>query len=256
MNDAWEQIGDVLAANAAIRRLHLAVGVAGRWHQAHLQPLAAANSERAASLLAPVSSRVMIAGKTLLSTQSVSIIPPVLTSAAFRRVLRPGARLMRTLPFDATIRPDNLLARVEAGAVSAAPLKPCQPGLVTVDQAAAAAPPAAIPGIVKQLLTWFGWLPQSGPDHRDHPSDSRCPDTDHAHRNRFAAAGRAGLVCVAKAGSMAIHPHRRRGPAARPTKPRNRSTQLPTSSNFVLESPGASFQPTARRPRQPDRYPV
>ncbi len=30
MNDAWQQIGDVLAANALIRRLHLATAVSSR----------------------------------------------------------------------------------------------------------------------------------------------------------------------------------------------------------------------------------
>ena len=54
MDDAWQQIGDVLAANAQIRRLHLATDVSSRLYQAQFTPLATANPERAFGLLAPV----------------------------------------------------------------------------------------------------------------------------------------------------------------------------------------------------------
>ncbi|HTY30750.1 hypothetical protein [Mycobacterium sp.] len=249
MNDAWEQIGDVLAANSAIRRLHLAIGVASRWHQTHLQPLATTNNERAAALLAPVSSRVMIAGKTLFSTQSASIVPPVLTSPAFRRAVRPGARLMRTLPFNTTIRPDNMLARVAAGAVSAAPPKAVPTGLVTVDQAAAAAPQAGIPGIVKWLLTHFGWLPKA---------------------LRIAAIVLAivggvltliipplGIVLLLLATLAWFLSHKlaqwqstltAEGDLQEANQTPQSVDQLPTSSNFVLELPGATFRPTPGGP--------
>ena len=42
MAAAWEQIGDVLEANARMRRLQLAQQVAFVWHRAHLAPVAAA----------------------------------------------------------------------------------------------------------------------------------------------------------------------------------------------------------------------
>ena len=248
MNDAWEQIGDVLAANAAIRRLHLAIGVASRWHQIHLQPLAGANIERAAALLAPVSSRVMITGKTLRSTQSASILPPVLTSAAFRRAVRPGARLMRTLPFDPAIRPDNLLDRVASGAVSAAPPKALPTGLVTVNQAAAAAPPAGIPGLVKGLLTRYKWLPNAV---------------------RIAAIvltilgvltliiPPVGILLLLLA-ALAWYLARKLASwqstvAAEGNLQEDNQTpasvaQLPTSSNFVIEAPGATFASTPGGP--------
>jgi hypothetical protein len=248
INDAWEQIGDVLAANSAIRRLHLAIGVAGRWHQTHLQPLAAANMERAAALLAPVSSRVMITGKTLRSTQSASILPPVLTSAAFRRAVRPGARMMRTLPFDTTVRPDNLLDRVASGAVSAAPPKALPTGLVTVNQAAAAAPPAGIPGIVKGLLTRYGWLPNAA---------------------RVAAIVLTILgvltliippigILLLLLAALAWYLARKlaqwettvaaEGDLQEANQTPASVDQLPTSSNFVIEPPSATFAPTPGGP--------
>ena len=123
MNDAWQQIGDVLAANRAIRHLQLATVVSGRWYDDHLIPLAAADTERAFALSGPVTGRVLVGGVTISHAQSVSLLPPVLTSTAMRRVLRPGGRLMRTLPFAAGITPGNLLGRINDGEVSAAPPK-------------------------------------------------------------------------------------------------------------------------------------
>ncbi|MGA7050795.1 MAG: hypothetical protein WBZ37_05885, partial [Mycobacterium sp.] len=121
MNDAWQQIGDVLAANQLIRRLHLSIAVSTRWYDVHLKPLAAVSSERAFLITTPLASRVMASPTTIAHQQSLSRVQPALTSAAMRRVLRPGGRLMRSLPFDATVTADNLLTRVNAGTVSAAP---------------------------------------------------------------------------------------------------------------------------------------
>lgn len=159
MNYAWEQIGDVLAANAQIRRLLLAREVSWRWHALSLQPLAAANQEKAFMLTAPVASRVMASPTTVAYTQTTSLVPPVYTSTVMRRVVRPGSRLMRNLPFTASITPQNLLGRVNSGAVSAAPPVVVPPGVPTVDQVAGAAAPTNIPPWVLALLARYPWLP-------------------------------------------------------------------------------------------------
>jgi len=159
MNDAWQQIGDVLAANAAIRRLQLAAGVSARWYDGQLTPLAAASPERAFAVLAPVATRVMTGGKTLAYTQAASLVQPALTSAAMRRVVRPGGRLIRSLPFTASITPANLLARLNAGQVSPAPPKTVPPGLPTTTKAAQAAASPGTPSWADRLLTRLPWLP-------------------------------------------------------------------------------------------------
>ncbi len=159
MNYAWEQVGDVLAANRTIRHLQLATEVSARWYDRHLVPLSATNVERAFALAAPVAGRVLSGSATIAFTQSKSLVPPVLTSTALRRVLRPGGRLMRQLPFSASVTPQNLLARVNAGEVSAAPPKTVPPALPTVDQAAGAAHPPGIPIWLLDLLAKYHWLP-------------------------------------------------------------------------------------------------
>jgi len=183
MNDAWEQIGDVLAANAKIRRLQLSMQVSAQWHAETLKPLAAADPERALSVTAPVGSRVLVAGAavsaasssaasastpsaaaiappgTVTSIVNTSLVPSAYSSAAMRRVLRPRARLMRSLPFTATITPRNLLGRVNNGEVSAAPPKVVPPGVPTIDKVSVAAAPKNEPSWILNLLKKYPWLP-------------------------------------------------------------------------------------------------
>jgi hypothetical protein len=159
MNAAWEQIGDVLAANQRIRRLQLATAVASRWFDNHLTPLAAANPERAFTLGAPMAGRILVSGTPIAHAQAASLVTPTMTSTALRRVLRPNSRLINALPFNATVRHGNLLARVNAGEVSAAPPKVVPSGVPTIDQAAGAAAPSGVPNWIVNLLRRFPWLP-------------------------------------------------------------------------------------------------
>lgn len=159
MNDAWQQIGDVLAANTRIRRSQLAAATASRWYDKHLIPLAATAPERALSMTAPVQSRVLHAGVTVASLRTTSRVPVALTSTAMRRVARPGSRLIRSLPFTATVTPGNLLTRVDAGEVEVAPPKTVPAGIVTVDQVATAAEPADGTTSVLGRLARISWLP-------------------------------------------------------------------------------------------------
>ena len=159
MNDAWQQIGDVLAANARIRRLLLAKEVSWRFHEVVLKPLLISNTERAFLFTAPVSRRVMGSPSTVFYPQGTSLMTPAYTSTAMRRVVRPGSRLMRSLPFGGSITPQNLLTRVNNGEVSAAPPKVVPPGVVTIDQVASAGVPSSAPAWVIDLLKRYPWLP-------------------------------------------------------------------------------------------------
>ena len=163
MNYAWQQIGDVLDANRLIRRLHLAdrglrplvsTSTSRRWPRR--------NPERAFALTAPVAARVLASPNTIAYLQAQSLVPPVLTSTAHApRARARAARLMRSLPFDATVTPHNLLARVNAGEVSAAPPKVVPPGVPTVDQAAGAAAPRACPPGSWRCSSAYRWIPEA-----------------------------------------------------------------------------------------------
>src|SRR5213080_3622267 len=112
MDAAWAQVGDVLEANRRIRAAQLAKEAASRLYIRHLLPIAAAAPARALALTAPVQARVRLHGTTVRELRRSSTLAPVTTSAALRRVTRPGSRLMRALPMD---DPDALLPRINAG---------------------------------------------------------------------------------------------------------------------------------------------
>ena len=109
MDYAWQQIGDVLAANQKIRHLQLATEVATLWYQRSLTPLAAVNAERAFALTAPVAGAAADAEDDRRLHPDPEPGPAGAHLGAMRRVVRPGARLMRQLPFDAKATPTNLL---------------------------------------------------------------------------------------------------------------------------------------------------
>lgn len=159
MNYAWQQIGDVLEANDLIRRFHLATEVSSRWYDFHLMPLAAVQPERTLALTAPVQSKILGSSTTVEHLRKGSRVPPVLTSPAFRRIVRPRGRLVRNLPFTAASAPGDLLERVNAGEVAAAPPKTVPGGVPTVDEVAAAAAPKDVPPLVARLLARYPWLP-------------------------------------------------------------------------------------------------
>ena len=60
MNVAWQQIGDVLAANRLIRFAQLMGEALWQWHTRQLQPLLAAQPDKLMFLSAPVQKRILI----------------------------------------------------------------------------------------------------------------------------------------------------------------------------------------------------
>ncbi|MCE3555573.1 hypothetical protein LWC33_29530 [Pseudonocardia sp. RS11V-5] len=165
MAAAWAQVGDVLAANARIRAAQLAREVGHVLQTKHIDTPVQAGPVRAAAatagfgralrLTAPVHPRLTtpaaptVAGRadappaesvTVAFRVGESRVGSAPVSAAMRRIARPGARLMRTLPFTDQQPPDALLSRMDAtsGEVTAAPPKTTPPGVVTTDQLDAA----------------------------------------------------------------------------------------------------------------------
>jgi hypothetical protein len=244
MNDAWQQIGDVLAANQKIRHLQLAAEVSGRWYDFHLAPLASGNQERAFSISAPVTARVLVGGTTIAFTQSTSLISPALTSTAMRRVVRPRARLVRLLPFNTSVTPNNLLTRVNAGAVSPAPPKTVPPALPTVNQAAGAAHPHGVPTKILNALAAYPWLPYA----------LLSLALLLAVLLLVLLPGPAGLIgAVVVAGALAalalqlLRWQRADAPAQSITETNQTPPSVDTlqkSPNFVLVDPGSTFRPT------------
>ena len=190
MDAAWDQIGKVLEANRKIRQAQMAKEVSFIWHERHLKPLLTAQPERALALMGPVHQRVVmqVSGVSIATTLppplsisgpvSVtngttmspmthstvqyllqnSVVPPVMTSAAMRRVVRPGSRLMKRLDFTEAAHPGNLLTRINEGEVQTAPPKTVPGAAPTIDDVAAAAAPANVPDWLGKLLKEYPWI--------------------------------------------------------------------------------------------------
>jgi hypothetical protein len=155
---AWEQIGDVLEANRRIRLAQLAREASAVWYRRHLQPLAEAQPERAFALTTPLHRHVVTRGRTVHAHKTSSLVQPAATSVALRRAARPGGRLVRSLPFDDTVRVDTLLRRMDAGQVSPASPKRAPQGVPTVDDLADDLLPTGVPRPIIELLRRFKWL--------------------------------------------------------------------------------------------------
>jgi hypothetical protein len=247
MNYAWQQIGDVLQANQNIRRLHFAIAASSRMYTRHLIP-AASDSARVLSLTAPAAGRILFSGVTVANLRgsrlAPTLIPPVLTSTVLRRVLRPGGRLMRSLPFTATATPRNLIERINADQVKSAPDKTVPAGVVTVDQTVSAVLPKGAPTTVLDWLKKFPWLPWAvlvvaivlaiilfivlGP-----------------------VAGTIAALAVVGGGIYVFRLLRGWATAVQASDAISQAGQTPasvdsypTSSNFALSNPGAAFVPT------------
>jgi hypothetical protein len=157
MDAAWSQVGDVLEANARIRAAQLGREVAIAWHA----DLRTAPPATAALLTAPVQRRTLSDGVTAAHRVASSAMPQAPLSAATRRMLRPGGRVARRME-----RPGaegggiaaTVAQRIADGEVTAAPPKEVPPGVVTVDDAAAAADPAGVPRWLAELLRRAPWL--------------------------------------------------------------------------------------------------
>lgn len=161
MDAAWAQIGSILEANHRIRLAQLAMELSLAWHSRQFVPLASADPAKMLTLTAPLHKRVVTDGYTVRYTMTKSHVQPAMTSAVMRRTTRPRGRLMRALPFTPEIRPDNLIARVNAGLVSAAPPKVTPPGVVTMDEVADQVLPKGVPEFVIRWLRehrFFRWL--------------------------------------------------------------------------------------------------
>jgi hypothetical protein len=178
------------------------------------------------------------------SAVAPTLVPPTLTSTAIRRVLRPGARLIRSLPFTATATPANLLQRVNAGEVTSAPPKTVPSGVVTLDQAVSSVIPSGAPPAILDLLNRYPWLPWAV------PAIAIVLAIVLFFLLGPVAAAVAAIALVG--GSLYLFRQLRQWATAEQASqtisqagqtPGN-VAKFPASSNFVLSTPGSTFVPT------------
>jgi hypothetical protein len=158
MDAAWNQIGKVLEGNRRIRVGQLAEIASFSWHQRYLTPLAERRSEKLLMVAAPVQKRLLTQGVTVFSHVQRSTLAATALSAPLRKAARPNARLAKKLPFNGTVRLDNLVERINDGRVVVAPPKTVPPGVPTVNQAVEIVKPPNVPGWLLDLLREHSWI--------------------------------------------------------------------------------------------------
>jgi hypothetical protein len=154
MKLAWEQVGEVLAANRRAAFLRFAQAAVQKSFVKHVRPLSA---DRALALTAPMFARVLGSPKTLRGLLSESRIPDAAMSPAFRKLTRPrGLAMRRALPRNQRAGASALLAvAVNDARASAAPPPPPVKG-PTLNQIADAV--AARHANAAALVRWSGWV--------------------------------------------------------------------------------------------------
>jgi len=160
MDTAWEQIGDVLEANRKMRLAQLAKAVSSVWHAKYIQPLQATFPEKTYALTAPLQKRILTDGFTVYRHVTVSPIPNAMLSAPMRRVIRPGGRLVRSLPWGEQpgASPATLLRRLNEGAIRPAPPKTAPAGVITLEDAVDTLQPPGLPNWLAGWLRRYPWL--------------------------------------------------------------------------------------------------
>jgi hypothetical protein len=155
MQQAWEQVGDVLEANRRIRQAQLALSAGVQILRKCVRPLPA---HEILAFTSAVHARVMGSATTIRQQVIKSRVPLAAIEPAFRSLIRPRGRLSKqTLP-DAAARPTDIVVRLNEGRVTAAEPKVPPPGQIGLNQLGDAVTPAGLPGWLRSLLQQPPWL--------------------------------------------------------------------------------------------------
>ncbi len=158
MEAAWQQVGKVLEANQRIRYGQMALLTSQVWHARTLTAMRQVSAERMLAVSAPVQRRLLASPVTMHEIMRRSVLPRAAVSKTMRQALRQRGRIARLVGFDGRRAAGNLLARVNAREVSAAPPKVVSPELPTEEQLADELGPQDVPSSVIDWLKRYPWL--------------------------------------------------------------------------------------------------
>jgi len=240
MEAAWQQIGDILAANDRLRLAQMAQAVSFALYNRHIlaQP-----QERQFLLTAPVHSRVMGSPTTVAAQVRSSFVPSAATSGAFRRITRQGTALMDRLALPAKTN-SEILTRINSGEILPAPPKVPPKGAIGIGDAGDALKPAGEPSWVEALLEKYPWL-------RFLPFLVLAIVVVLG----FLVSPLIGVVVIAAAAPLAIAVYVRlakwtvaaqaEGTIREEEQTPESVNKLPNVQNFVITRPGTPFTPEA-----------
>lgn len=147
MSVAWEQVGEVIAANRRLRFGQMALWTNFAWYTGTLAAKAAQAPGTFVQTMAPMLRRVQLGEVTAKTTLARSVVPPVVIGGAFRRAVRPGGPAIRRASVDREQPQADIVTRIASGEVVAAPPKVAPTAAISLADLPAASVPAAIPAV-------------------------------------------------------------------------------------------------------------
>ena len=158
MDAAWEQVGDVLAANRRIRLAQVAKAASFAWYSGQLKPLRNLSAERSLVLTAPVQRRVLADGVNVRHQITQSMVPRAALSPPLRRLLRSRDHVTKRLGFNGPLGAEGLIGRINDGEISAAPPRETPGDLPTLEKLSEGLSPANPLGGLPDYFTRNPWL--------------------------------------------------------------------------------------------------
>jgi len=242
MQAAWEQVGKVTEVNYKIHWTLLATEVSNKLYSKHFAGL---STGKVVAMTAPVQKRIIYQNVTTFKTLSDSVVPPAVTTAAFRSVVRPRSRMMKQLNLPIADSVEKLVEKINDGHVIVAPPKIDPPGAVNLSSAGAAVPAHNVPNGIADLLKkykWFKYLPLiilflliiivllffrtvAGA--------------------AFVAVAGAGLVWLYRKFKEYEKELSKSDSVLQTSQTPEKVDEYPSSSNFVISTPESGFTPTA-----------
>lgn len=152
MRKAWAQVTQVIEANRRIRLSLLYMKVAAQFTAKTF------NSFTPNKLLAvskPVLARIMGSPTTILQQIRESRLPVAVFSGAFRRLVRPNGKMSQKLGAGVSLDYDDLVTRLNAGTLTAAPPKVTPAGMPNTQVISDRIFPLSLPRWLIQLLQYL-----------------------------------------------------------------------------------------------------
>ena len=149
MQQAWAQLGELAQTNQKIRQLQLAWMSSFMSYQRHVLPQP---TDQLLTFTHAVQARILGSPTTIAKQVAGSRLPRAALDPGFRKIARPrGALMKKVIPAGAP-RPQQVLAKLNDGSLTAAPPPPDPTGQIALDDAANSIEPPPLPEWLLRLL--------------------------------------------------------------------------------------------------------
>lgn len=155
---AWDQVGEVRAANERARWTELAIEISARLHQKMLVATSSVQPDTLMRFTSPVLSRVMGSPVTMAALLANSPVTNGALSAQFRRITRSRGPAAQRLTRGITPTAPSLIDRMNRGEFNPAPPPPTPSGVSAIGRFKGGLVPSWLtPGLLKllKLLPWI-----------------------------------------------------------------------------------------------------